>query len=70
MQILYITIQRITGDNIQQVPYSSRSIVIDFINRKNNKIIWRGTTNEVEIDDRRTERDVRKYVDEIFKQFP
>ena len=66
----YYTIQRITGENIQQVPYSSRSIVIDFINRKNNKIIWRGTTNEVEIDDRRTERDVRKYVDEIFKQFP
>lgn len=66
----YYTIQRITGDNIKQVPYSSKSIVIDFINRKNNKIIWRGTTNKVQIDGRRTDRDVRKYVDEIFKQFP
>ena len=66
----YYTIQRITGENIDQVPYKSKSIVIDFINRKNNKIIWRGTTDKVEIDNRRTARDVRKYVDEIFKQFP
>ena len=35
----YYTIQRITGENIDQVPYKSKSIVIDFINRKNNKII-------------------------------
>lgn len=65
----YFTIQRLSGETVQQVPYIERSIVIDFINRRTKEIIWRGTATE-EIGTRRTERDVRDYVDEIFKKFP
>lgn len=65
----YFTIQRLSGQGIQQIPYTERGIVIDFINRRTNEIIWRGTTNE-EIGTRRFEKDIRDYVDEIFKSFP
>ncbi|MGB8374312.1 MAG: DUF4136 domain-containing protein [Salegentibacter sp.] len=65
----YFTIQRLSGDKIQQVPYKERSIVIDFINRKNDKIIWRGTSSE-EIGTRRMDREIRNYIDDIFKNFP
>lgn len=66
----YFTIQRITGDDaIKLLPYKEKSIVIDFIDRRTNEILWRGTANE-EIGSRRMERDLRSYVDEIFKKFP
>lgn len=66
----YFTIQRITADGaIKQQPYKEKSIVIDFIDRRTNKILWRGTANE-EIGSRRMERDLRNYIDEIFKNFP
>ncbi|SHG07017.1 protein of unknown function [Salegentibacter echinorum] len=66
----YFTIQRITADAaIKQIPYKEKSIVIDFIDRRTNKILWRGTANE-KIGSRRMEKDLRNYVDEIFKKFP
>ncbi|WP_289023167.1 DUF4136 domain-containing protein [uncultured Salegentibacter sp.] len=66
----YFTIQRITaGGEIKQIPYKEKSIVIDFIDRKTNQILWRGTAHE-EIGSKRWERDIRNYIDEIFKEFP
>lgn len=65
----YFTIQRLSGDHISQVPYRERSIVIDFINRRTKKIIWRGTSDK-EIGKRRIEREVRNYIDDIFRDFP
>lgn len=65
----YFTIQRLSGETVQQVPYTEKSIVIDFINRRTKEIIWRATATE-DIGTRRTERDVRNYVDKIFKKFP
>lgn len=66
----YFTIQRISADAaIKQLPYKDKSIVIDFIDRRTNQILWRGTADE-EIGSRRLERDLRNYVDEIFKKFP
>jgi hypothetical protein len=66
----YFTIQRIGADAaIKQMPYKQKSIVIDFIDRRTNQILWRGTADE-EIGSRRLERDLRNYVDEIFKNFP
>lgn len=65
----YYTIQRLSGNSIKQLPYRERSIVIDFINRRDKEIIWRATS-EAEIGTRRMDRDIRNYVDEIFKNFP
>ncbi|HEY9186166.1 MAG TPA: DUF4136 domain-containing protein [Salegentibacter sp.] len=65
----YYTIQRLAGNTIKQLPYKERSIVIDFINRRNKEIIWRATSEE-EIGTRRMDRDLRNYVDDVFKNFP
>lgn len=65
----YYTIQRLSGNSVKQEPYREKNIVIDFINRRTNEIIWRATSQE-EIGTRRLERDIRNYVDEIFKKFP
>lgn len=65
----YYTIQRIDGPRVSQVPFTERTIVIDFIDKRTNTILWRGTT-EGQIEKRRLEREIRDYIDEIFKNFP
>lgn len=62
----YFTIQRINGPRVKQVPYRERSIVVDLIDRRTNEILWRGTSEE-KIEKRRMDREIRDYVDEIFK---
>lgn len=62
----YFTIQRLNGPRINQVPYRERSIVIDLIDRRSNEILWRGTSNET-IATKRIDREIREYIDEIFK---
>jgi len=63
----YFTIQRVNGPRVKQVPYRERSIVIDFIDRRSNEILWRGTSEET-IETRRLERETREYIDDIFKE--
>ncbi len=63
----YFTIQRINGPRVSQVPYRERSIVIDFIDRRTNEILWRGTGDET-IQTRRMDREIREYIDDIFKE--
>ncbi|MCM8568114.1 DUF4136 domain-containing protein [Gramella jeungdoensis] len=65
----YFTIQRVDGPRVKQIPYRERSIVIDFIDRRSNEILWRGTADET-IETRRLQREIRQYIDEIFKDFP
>lgn len=62
----YFTVQRISGSRVKQVPYRERSIVIDLIDRRSNEILWRGTSEET-IETKRMDREIREYVDEIFK---
>jgi len=63
----YFTIQRINGPRVDQVLYRERSIVIDFIDRRTNEILWRGS-NEETIEKRRIDREIRGYIDDIFKE--
>ncbi len=62
----YFTVQRLNGPRVAQVPYNEKSIVIDLIDRRTNEILWRGTSAE-EIGSRRMEREIRSYIDDIFK---
>ena len=62
----YFTIQRLNGPRIDQVPYREKSIVIDLIDRRTNEILWRGTSSET-IGSRRMDREIREYIDDIFK---
>lgn len=63
----YFTIQRINGPRVSQIPYKERSIVIDFIDRRSNEILWRGTSDET-IGTKRLQRDIREYIDDIFRE--
>ena len=63
----YFTIQRINGPRVEQVPYRERTIVIDFIDRRSNEILWRGSSED-NIATRRIERETREYIDDIFKE--
>ncbi|SDR65877.1 DUF4136 domain-containing protein [Gramella sp. MAR_2010_147] len=63
----YFTIQRINGPRVSQIPYKERSIVIDFIDRRSNEILWRGTSDET-IGTNRLQRDIREYIDDIFRE--
>ncbi|MDX1542673.1 MAG: DUF4136 domain-containing protein [Christiangramia sp.] len=65
----YFTVQRVDGPRVEQIPYRERSIVIDFIDRRSKEILWRGTSTET-IETRRLQREIRQYIDEIFKDFP
>lgn len=62
----YFTVQRLNGPRVDQVPYRERTVVIDLIDRRTNEILWRGTSNET-ISTRRMDREIREYIDEIFK---
>ncbi len=62
----YFTIQRLNGPRVKQAPYRERSIVIDLIDRRTSEILWRGTSGET-ISTKRLDRELREYIDEIFK---
>jgi len=63
----YFTIQRINGPRVNQIPYNERTIVIDFIDRRTNEILWRGSIDE-SIEKKRIDREIRGYIDDIFKE--
>ena len=65
----YYTVQRVNGPRVKQIPHQKNSIVIDFIDRRTNEILWRGTSDD-DIRNRRLKREIRDYIDEIFKDFP
>ncbi|MCH4823500.1 DUF4136 domain-containing protein [Gramella lutea] len=62
----YFTVQRLNGPRVDQIPYRERSIVIDLVDRRTNEILWRGTSED-EIGNRRIEKQIRSYIDDIFK---
>lgn len=65
----YFTVPRVAGTNIQQVPYREGTIVIDFIDRRTNEIVWRGRADDV-VDPENLEQELRSYVDAIFDELP
>ena len=62
----YFTVQRLNGPRVKQVPYREKTVVIDLVDRRTNEILWRGTSNET-IGTKRMNREIREYIDEIFK---
>lgn len=65
----YYTIPRLSGEHIKQVPYKEGTLVIDLIERRTNKIIWRGTANDV-ISPADLNSEIKSYVNAIFEAFP
>ncbi|MFD2516307.1 DUF4136 domain-containing protein [Salinimicrobium flavum] len=65
----YYTVPRITGSNIEQVPYKEGTLVIDLIDRRTNEIVWRGMASDV-ITPNNLEEELRTYVNAIFESLP
>lgn len=65
----YFTIPRISGTNIEQVSYKEGTMVIDFIDRRTNEIIWRGTASD-KITPRNFEEQIKNNVNTIFGKLP
>lgn len=65
----YNTVTRVVGYNTREVNYTEGTIAVDVIDRKTNKIVWRGWS-----DDRVTregmDESVKMYMDNIFDEFP
>ena len=65
----YYTIPRLEGEHVKQVSYKQGTLVIDFIDRRNNEIIWRGTARDV-ISPGDLNAEIKTYVNAIFEAFP
>lgn len=65
----YFTIPRISGSDIKQVPYKEGTMVIDFIDRRTNEIIWRETATE-KITPRNFREQIKSNVNAIFSRLP
>jgi len=65
----YTTVPRIVGYDVETVAYTEGTVVIDLIDAKTHKLVWRGTAEGV-IDPTNVETEVKRYVNDIFDDFP
>lgn len=65
----YTTVPRVIGYNVETITYTEGTLVIDLIDARTNKLVWRGTAEGV-IDPGNLEPEIANYVDEIFDDFP
>lgn len=65
----YTTVPRIVGYDVETVTYTVGTIVIDLIDAKTSKLVWRGTA-EGTIEPLDVEDEVADYVDAIYNKFP
>jgi hypothetical protein len=59
----------ISGYDIQEIEYTEGTVVIDAIDRKSQKVIWRGWTEE-RLDDPDDLDELYDNVDNVFKKYP
>jgi hypothetical protein len=65
----YNTVPQVVGYDVDAIPYTEGTIVVDIINAKTNEIVWRGWAEET-ISADNFEDDLKEYVDEIFEEYP
>lgn len=65
----YTTVTRVSGYEVEEVPYTDASIVVDIIDAKDNEIVWRGWAED-EVGYGYLQNNVRNYVQNIFDQYP
>lgn len=65
----YATVPRIDGNGLREVQYTEGTIAVDVIDAETNKLLWRGWSED-RIDPQSFTKDVQKYIENIFKNFP
>lgn len=66
----YDAIPEVVGYDVDAVPYTEGTMVVDIINAETNEIVWRGWAEEETITAENFQEDLRDYVDDIFDEFP
>lgn len=66
----YNAVPEVVGYEIDAVPYTEGTMVVDIINTKTNEIVWRGWAEEETITTENFEDDLKNYIDKIFEEFP
>jgi hypothetical protein len=57
----------------RKIAYNKGTLVIDVVNKQNKQFVWRGAADTVvreKTEQEKREQNIRKAVDQIFKQFP
>ena len=65
----YYNVPYVYGSGISQISYTQGTVVIDVIERKNSRLIWRGWSDK-RIDDYKDVRGLYARVEDIFKRYP
>ena len=60
----------IIGYQTQNIPYKDGTLTISMVDRKTNKLVWRGWGEEIVTDAQTYESQLPEGISEIFKQFP
>lgn len=66
----YSAVPEVVGYDIDAIPYTEGTMVVDIINTKTNEIVWRGWAEEETITAENFQEDLRNYVNEIFDEYP
>ena len=62
--------QRVIGYQTQNIPYKDGTLTLSMIDRKTNRLVWRGWGEGVVTDVQVYESQLPKGIDEIFNKFP
>jgi hypothetical protein len=60
----------ITGYKTEQIPYKEGTLTISVIDRKNNKLIWRGWSTSTVTNPQSYSKDLPKILHQIFSKYP
>lgn len=66
----YNQIGYIDGSNVGMAQYTEGTVVIDLIDRKSRKVVWRGNASAPGYDRNDAQHEIVKNINEIFEQFP
>jgi len=66
----YDAIPEVVGYDVDTVPYTEGTMVVDIINASTNEIVWRGWAEEETITAENFQEDLQNYVEEIFDEYP
>lgn len=66
----YTSIPQVVGYDIEKIDYVEGRIVIDIIDRKENKVVWRGWSKGEKDDPKEVQEDLKETIDEIFEEYP
>lgn len=66
----YTSVSNVAGYDLEEVEYGEGTMVVDLIDAKTNKIVWRGTAKDEAFSVDALQNNLSTYADEIFEEYP